>query len=79
MDNPGHTSRGDEGFGGRTKLSFIAQALRPGEVGEAGHSIPTLGSVMGKWKGIGGGWGSEVTKSEVEIRKGKCERMRSAG
>lgn len=56
MDNTRRTSRGDEGFGG-TKLSFIAQALRAGEVGEAGHLIPTLGSVMGKWNGIGSGWG----------------------
>lgn len=48
-------------------------------MGEAGHSIPTLGSVMGKGKRVGGGWGFEVTKSEAQKRERKCERMRSAG
>lgn len=56
MDNTGHTSGGDEGFGG-TKLSFTAQAQRPGEEREAGHLIPAPGFVMGKWKSHNEGGG----------------------
>lgn len=47
MDNTRHPTGGDEGFGG-TKLSFTAQAWKPGEDREAGYLILTPGSVMGK-------------------------------
>lgn len=84
-DSTGHTSRGDEGFGG-TKLSFTAPALRPGESREAGHLIPASASVMGKWKSHSekkkkheGGrvdWKREekVRKNEQEIKRQGEER-----